>query len=359
MTESLASTFPVVTDRRGSLCIIRMNRPKALNALNIELIQELTGAIKQAIADDSVQTIWLESTTEKAFCAGGDIKALYQALADGDANAQRETGYRYFLAEYQLDALIEHCPKPIVAWGDGLVMGGGWGLLAGADLRLVTGKTRMAMPELQIGLFPDVGAAHFLQCPDWRIGTVLGMSGLHLSGDDALALGYADASLSGEEAVTLRRQLAEGMALTSWTRPPESEAIGALRQQWLQAADELPEPNLADWMRHIRTSDFKPFRQAVEQWQSGSSLTVALTWIHFKRLRHASRTEALSQDLVVGANACTEREFAEGVRALLIDKDKQPNWLYPSVESVPYSLIERFYRPLPFNTEAIEPEFDD
>lgn len=353
MTESSRSTELVQIDRQGRLCVLRMNRPDALNALNLDLIESLTRAIETALADDSVQTLWLESTSARSFCAGGDVKALARALAAGDPDAQRETGYRYFLAEYRLDALIEHCPKPIVAWGEGLVMGGGWGLLAGADLKLVTADARFAMPELQIGLFPDVGAAHFLQKPDWRAGTLLGITGLHLSGLDAAALGYVDAVLEPPEAGDLKARLADGMAVEDWTAPAPPERVATLGRDWRAALDHLPAPNLADWVAHLRHCDFEPFRQAVKLWRTGSALSLALTWHHFKRLRRADRVTALSQDLIVGANACSEKEFAEGVRALLVDKDKQPNWLYPNIESVPFTLIERFYRPLPFATEAI------
>lgn len=356
MTDASDRPHPVLVDRRGALCVLRMNRPRALNALNLELIEALTDAIKDAVADDSVKTLWLESSSEKAFCAGGDVKALYQGLAGADASAQRLTGYRYFLAEYRLDALIEHCPKPIVAWGDGLVMGGGWGLFAGADLRLVGERTRLAMPELQIGLFPDVGAAHFLQRPDWRIGTVLGISGVHLSAPEAVALGYADALTTAEQTAVLRRRLEAGEAPEACLPHPRPESAEDIRAAWHDAVDALPPPNLVQWMAHIGRSEFEPFHRAREQWQTGSALSIALTWVHFRRLREAGRTQALAEDLVVGANACGEREFCEGVRALLVDKDKSPQWQYRSVENVPYNLIERFYRPLPFEVERIGPE---
>ncbi|MCH8531684.1 MAG: enoyl-CoA hydratase/isomerase family protein [Saccharospirillum sp.] len=354
MTDT--STPPVlISERRGALQLLRLNRPRALNALNLELIEALRHAVEQALEDDSIQTLWLESTEQKAFCAGGDIKAVAAALANKTADQQRQEGYRYFLAEYHLDALLANCPKPLVVWAPGLVMGGGWGLFAGGHKRLLSPTSLMAMPELSIGLFPDVGAAHFLQQPDWRLGTLIGISGIRLSAPEAVALGYADALIEDEASIeTLKHHLAEGQALSEWQAPP-LEQKEDIQNTWNTALNSLPEANLADWMQHIQQHDFAPFQQAADHWKTGSMLSVTLTWHHFRKLRNATRVQVLEQDLIVGAHACSEREFAEGVRALLIDKDKNPQWLYPTIESVPFNLIERFYRPLPFETEAVWP----
>ena len=344
----------VQTEQRQALMILRINRPLALNALNLELIEALTTALQQAFDDPSVRSIWLESALEKAFCAGGDVKALVSALAHLNADEQRRLGHRYFAAEYRLDAMIEHSPKPIVAYGRGLVMGGGWGLFAGADLRLVDASSRFAMPELQIGLFPDVGAGHFLQRPHWRAGTLIGISGMHLNSQDVLALGYAHAQLEATDLERLQSELANGRLPGELTLDEPGDAVKAQGDTWLSALESLGEPILSDWMAAVRASDFAPFKAAAAQWQTASSLSIAHSWYHFKRLRDASRLAALQTDLVVASNLCSEPEFAEGVRALLIDKDKQPKWLYPAVENVPFNLIERFYQPLPFETAAIE-----
>jgi len=338
---------PLHSEQQGSLRVVSLHRPQALNALNLNLIQALDEALTDAFADDTVATIWLQSTDAKAFCAGGDVKALYQTVVNQEADVQRAEAMRYFSAEYQLDAKIEHSPKPIVVWGRGLVMGGGWGLFSGGNLTLVDASARFAMPELQIGLFPDVGAAHFLQKPDWRAGTVIGCSGIHLTSDDVVALGYADACIGEAEANDLKDWLATGGELAAWQVPALTPTISQHRDSWQSALDALPAPSLSDWMAYLHASDFEPFRQASRQWQTGSSLSVALTWHHFRRLRGASRVDVLNQDLMVGAHAAAEREFLEGVRALLIDKDKTPAWLYPSVISVPINLIDRFYRPIP------------
>lgn len=345
MTETPVS--PLQTEQEGALRVISLHRPQALNALDLSLIEALDAALTDAFADETVSSIWLQSSQARAFCAGGDVKALYQASVNQPADVQRAEAVRYFAAEYQLDAKIEHSPKPIVIWGRGLVMGGGWGLFAGGDLKLVDAEARFAMPELQIGLFPDVGAAHFLQKPDWRAGTLIGCSGIHLTASDVVALGYADLCVDESRAVDLKHWLASGNTLADLpTDDAEDETVRQSREGWQAALDTLPEPSLSDWMAQVSRSEFEPFKQAARQWQSGSALSVALTWHHFRRLRGASRVEVLNQDLMVGAHAVAEREFLEGVRALLVDKDKSPAWLYPSVISVPINLIDRFYRPI-------------
>ncbi len=345
MTQT--SVSPLQIEQQGALRVISLHRPQALNALDLRLIQALDAALTDAFTDDAVASIWLQSTQARAFCAGGDVKALYQAAFNQPADVQRAEALRYFAAEYQLDAKIEHSPKPIVTWGRGLVMGGGWGLFAGGNLKLVDADARFAMPELQIGLFPAVGAAHFLQKPDWRAGTLIGCSGIHLTADDVVALGYAD--LCADEVIVtgLKRWLAKGSNLADLkVIEPDTDSVLRCREDWQTALDTLPEPSLSDWMAQVTRSEFEPFKQAARQWESGSALSVALTWHHFRRLRGASRVEALNQDLMVGAHAVAEREFLEGVRALLVDKDKSPAWLYPSVISVPINLIDRFYRPI-------------
>lgn len=350
----MTNTTLVQTERRQALMLIYLNRPQALNALDAELIAALTQALKEALDDPQVRSIWLGSAVDKAFCAGGDVKALVSAVAGRPAQEQRRIGHRYFAAEYQLDALIQHSPKPIVAYGRGLVMGGGWGLFAGADLRLVDASSRFAMPELQIGLFPDVGAAHFLQQPDWRAGTLIGISGIHLNAQDVVALGYAHAEVDADQIAAFQDALAEGQWPSQLSWPSPAAEVIDHRQAWQSALDSLGDPRLSDWMAQVRRSDFAPFQAAAAQWQTASALSVAHCWYHFKRLRQASRLEALRADLVVASNLCSEPEFAEGVRALLIDKDKQPKWLYPEVDTVPFNLIERFYQPLPFEPASID-----
>ncbi|WP_108124515.1 enoyl-CoA hydratase/isomerase family protein [Saccharospirillum mangrovi] len=355
----MTNTDLVQVQRRQALTILRLNRPLALNALNLELIEVLTKALQQAFDDPEVRSIWLESAVEKAFCAGGDVKALVSALAHLNAEEQRRLGHRYFAAEYRLDAMIEHSPKPIVALGRGLVMGGGWGLFAGANVRLVDASSRFSMPELQIGLFPDVGAGHFLQKHHWRAGTLIGISGIHLTHDDVLALDYAHAQVGAEDVALLQAELASGKLPAELTLSPADARILEHRDAWLSALESLGEPVLSDWIAQVQASDFEPFKAAAVQWQTASSLSIAHTWHHFKRLREASRLTALQTDLVVASNLCSEPEFTEGVRALLIDKDKQPKWLYPAVENVPFNLIERFYQPLPFETARIEAPVQD
>ncbi|MDX1344240.1 MAG: enoyl-CoA hydratase/isomerase family protein, partial [Reinekea sp.] len=175
------TTQTIKTSHTDSLLIIQLDRPAALNALNLDMLKQLKTILVDAFADDQVNSIWLESSTEKAFCAGGDVKALVQDIDQHALAIERSAiGKTYFSLEYGIDLLIEQSPKPIVAYAQGITFGGGWGLFAGANLRLAGPGARFSMPEIQIGFYPDVGAANFLQKTDWKIGTFVGLSGVVL-----------------------------------------------------------------------------------------------------------------------------------------------------------------------------------
>ncbi len=332
------TTQTIKTSHTGSLLIIQLDRPAALNALNLDMLKQLKTILVDAFADDQVNSIWLESSTEKAFCAGGDVKALVQDIDQHALAIERSAiGKTYFSLEYGIDLLIEQSPKPIVVYAQGITFGGGWGLFAGANLRLAGPGARFSMPEIQIGFYPDVGAANFLQKTDWKIGTFVGLSGVVLSAKEAMALDYVDSLVTTDYADTLKQQLAEGIDVIELDIDSAEPGIDDIHDHWHEAMALLPDDAaLNDWINIAEQHpEFEPFMRAEQNWQTGSPWSVAFTWHYFQRLRHASRAKALELDTKVGAFFCTHDDFYEGVHAKLIDKNRSPNWLYPHVESVP------------------------
>jgi len=337
MTEQLLNI-----SKSGALCTIGLNRPKVLNALSFELLVQLKAALVEAFADADIKSIWLESTSQRAFCSGGDVKALIVELESLTLDLEKSNvGKKYFELEYGVDLLIEQSPKPIIAFSEGLTYGGGWGLFAGANLKLCTDKASFAMPEIQIGFYPDVGAAQFLQHADWKVGTFLAISGIPILAKEAMALDYVDDIISQDYAQILKQQLSRGIESTELDIASADTDVDDVHEHWQKAMSLLPETGaLNDWIsiaeEHV---SFEPFKRAEKAWETGSSWSMAFAWNYFRACREMSRAKVLERDVSVGAFACAHPEFSEGVQAKLIKKEGQPNWLYPHVESVPLAEI--------------------
>ncbi|GAB2804382.1 enoyl-CoA hydratase/isomerase family protein [Halomonas shantousis] len=355
------STLPVLFDELparegGYIGVATLNAPRSLNALSLEMIQTLHARLEAWAADRSIACVWLEGAGDKAFCAGGDIVSLYRAMTEysGGESAFAET---YFTAEYQLDHYLHCYPKPLIVWGDGIVMGGGLGLMAGGNQRIATETTRMAMPEISIGLYPDVGASWFLSRMPTGIGLYLGLTGAQFNGRDAIALGLADRLIPGERRNAVLSALEEADL-----RHPEAKVRHVLAE--FEAREAMPEgqvmpridvlqaltdgSDVATVVRRILadTRDDAWLTANRERLAAGCPTTAHLVWHMQKRHRHSRLACAFRDELNLSVQCCRHTELAEGVRALLIDKDKAPHWAYPDVASVTASYIDGFFLPL-------------
>lgn len=336
----------VLLHKQGALAEIRLNRPKALNALSLDMIRDMRTKLQDAFADPAIKSIWLGTTNERSFCAGGDVKALVENLIPVESeDERRRIGEIYFNEEYQLDLLIETSPKPIVVYGQGLIYGGGWGLFAGANLRLASANAQLCMPETQIGFFADVGAAAYLQKNDWKAGTFLALTGLAISADEALALDYLDGIIPPDYAETLKQQLIDGIDVTELAidaSPDASELI----TDWNNVLALLPDDaTLSDWVSIIERESAPVFLRAVSSMATGSPWSTAFTWHYFQRCRALSRDVVLQGEAAVGSRFCLEPDFLEGVRSKLIDKSGEPTWRHTHVESVAIDELDRILNP--------------
>ncbi|UOO93682.1 enoyl-CoA hydratase/isomerase family protein [Vitreoscilla stercoraria] len=348
----LFSTIP--TSHNQFIAIATLNRPKALNAQNTALIIQLRQQLETWQNDDSIAMIWLDGSGDKAFCAGGDIRELRQGVVDALNEQQaHEHVHEFFAAEYYLCEYLSRYPKPVVCWASGIVMGGGMGLANAASHTIVTETTMMAMPEISIGLYPDAGGTWFLQKFPFGSGRFLGLTGARFNGRDALLGNLAAYSRPSDS----RQETLEALIAADWSMPAHQVVRQTLNP--LQAA-ALPESqilaNHAVLQEIVSQATFQDaltilahnhadnnwLAQAHENTQNGCPTSMGLIWRLMEDLKHASLAECIEQELIVSQQCCTRPDFLEGVRALLIDKDKNPQWV-KSIAQVNRAWLDTFF----------------
>lgn len=338
----------LIACREGAAGILRLNRPKAINALTLEMTREIVAALDEFEADPGVSLVLLEGAGERGLCAGGDIRGLYES-----AKAGGDLGPVFWREEYILNARIPEYPKPYVAYMDGLVMGGGVGLSAHSAHRIVTEKTRMAMPEVGLGFFPDVGGTWLLSRAPGEIGTYFALTGQNMSGADAVYAGAADVLIETKNWPTLRDALtnaplkaisADVRAILATYTVAESQApVAAHRAQIDKAfAHDTVEAIVA-----ALEEDGSDFARATLKALSEKSPTALKVTLEL--LRRARKSKSLKECLVREYNSAlavfTSAEFVEGVRAAIIDKDRNPKWSPPRIEDVTPDIVERYFAP--------------
>jgi len=322
--------------------IATLNQPKLLNGLSLEMTRLLHQQLEQWVSDDSVVAVILKGAGEKAFCAGGDLHGLYRAMQANQGQSAREnqTVCDFFAEEYALDYSIHTYPKPIVCWGDGIVMGGGMGLMAGASHRVVTETSRLAMPEISIGLFPDVGGSWLLSRAPGRTGAFLGLTGASLDAADAIFAGMADHAVCQDQWDTLLTAISEQtwhnryadfqtMTDVLLTLSSPTLAPGPLRQhfdliQTTCQGYELEE--IAKRVSALADHEDPWLARAGKTYQAGCPATARLAWLLWRCARQLSLAEVFQVEWGVAIECAAQGNFQEGIRAMLIDKDRQPQW---------------------------------
>lgn len=339
--------------------IARLNSEKSLNALSLPMIRLLQPQLKAWAEDDSIACVWLEGAGEKAFCAGGDIVAMYNAMRAHPGEPVAEVA-DFFGQEYRLDYAIHTYPKPFVVWGDGIVMGGGMGLMNGASHRIVTERSLLAMPEITIGLYPDVGATHFLNQMPKGCGLFLGLTGAHMNASDALFLKLADHFVAS----SAKQQVLEALAEVSWgdtaslNRQKVSDVLAAQGEadSKLRPAGQV-EPNHALIQALTDDEDIAVVTQAItgletdDKWLAraaktlahGCPMTAHIVWNQLHVGKDLQLADCFRLEATLSVQCAARGDFAEGVRALLIDKDKQPQWQHASVAEVPAEEVDAFF----------------
>jgi enoyl-CoA hydratase/carnithine racemase len=339
--------------------VATLNSEKSLNALSLPMIQLMQPKLKQWADDDAIACVFFQGAGEKAFCAGGDIVAMYKAMQAKPGVLVDEVA-DFFSQEYRLDYAIHTFPKPIVLWGHGIVMGGGMGLMNGASHRIVTERSLLAMPEVTIGLYPDVGATHFLnQMPD-GCGLFLGITGAHMNAADALYLKLADhfiASTSKDDVLAGLRDVKwgdtaglnqqkvtdvlNGVSLRDSSHRPAGQVEGHQRLiKKLTAGADIESVVAA--IVNDKTDD-KWLAKARQTLAAGCPMTAHIVWNQLQHGTDLSLADCFRLELTLSVQCAMRGDFAEGIRALLIDKDKQPKWQHASVAEVSAEEVDGFF----------------
>jgi enoyl-CoA hydratase/carnithine racemase len=342
----------VLSETRNHIAFITLNRPSALNALSLEMIVLLRTLLTQHAADPDVYLVLIRGAGEKAFCAGGDIRALYHSFKNAGS-----LHHEFFAAEYPLDFLLYSYPKPYAVLMDGITMGGGMGIAQGSRLRIVGERTRIAMPEVAIGFFPDVGASYFLSRLPGQLGIYLALTGVQIRAADALYCQLADFYLPPAAIASLTDELSD----LTWRNDPTADIRGFFHAR---AAAAIPAPALAKLRERIDGHFSHPTvpailasldterrgehadwaRETAQLMRSRSPTMLSVTLRQLQRGAALNLAACFRMELGMAAQSFEQGDFLEGVRAVLIDKDNAPRWQPSRIEEVTDEMVNAFFR---------------
>jgi enoyl-CoA hydratase len=346
MTDAAVAEGDLIARKEGSAGIIRLNRPKAINAVTLEMFHDIDKALDVFEADPTIAVILLEGAGERGLCAGGDIRALWES-----SKVRGDLGKILWRDEYILNARIKKVPKPYVAFMDGIVMGGGVGLSAHASHRVVTDKTKLAMPEVGLGFFPDVGGTWLLSHSPGEIGTYFGLTGQTMNGPDAIHAKFADAVVPSAKLPALREALtkvapgatsADVRKLIDGFSTGEKAGPVAAQQATIDAlfAHDRMEDIVAALQRD--GSEFAQTTLKTLNEKSPRGMVVTLKLLRLARTA-SSLEECLVREYRAALEVFASDDFREGVRAAVIDKDRNPKWAPPRIEDVTPDMVAPYF----------------
>ncbi len=343
----------------GKIGVIKLNSEKTLNSLTLSMVKGMSSQLSQWEDDQDIAIIILMGSGDKAFCAGGDVQELYKSAVSTPGGPCIQ-GEAFFQQEYQLNYQLHTYSKPVICLGNGIVMGGGLGLMAGASHRIATESTRIAMPEISIGLFPDVGGTYFLNQMPYNLGVFFALTGASINARDALYTKLADYVIPWSAHSELLQNLQKVDWLPSDNHTLVDEQIDAisikekslkqLMTSEIQTHHALLESiclhqSLAEVLFEISqyNEEDRWFNKAQSAIKHGSPLSSVLIYEQLRRHRHSNLETVFLSEFQLATNIIRYPEFAEGVRALLIDKDKSPNWTFKHFSEIPCSSLEQFF----------------
>lgn len=344
---------------------IQLNKPKSLNALDFDMVKAMLAQLRQWRNDNSIAAVFIDSSIDKAFCAGGDIVGMYNAMSEEVKSCPGNLPdfmTEFFAAEYSLDYCLYTYPKPIIAWGSGIIMGGGLGVFSGSHFKIVSETARVAMPEISIGLFPDVGASYFLNRMPKGIGKFLGLTAASINAQDCIDIGLASHLILNQDKRKFLNQIQSLEHIDNQSIGKVCDAIQINDRSKLSVPNIQPLFNklavlddlhnlddIEDYLRKIAQDENLPANQhsylqkALDNYCYGSPITAKLVIEQLKRGSELKLADCFRMELNIAYCCSVNGEFQEGVRALLIDKDKSPKWQYQSHKDIPDSVIDKHF----------------
>ena len=326
----------------GGVGFVTLNRPKAINSLNQSMVDGLRAVLTAWEHDDAINAVVLSGAGERGLCAGGDVVAIYHSARADGAEARR-----FWHDEYLMNGQIGRFPKKYVALMDGIVMGGGVGVGAHANTRVVTETSKVAMPEVGIGFIPDVGGAYLLSRAPGSLGLHAALTGAPFSGADAIALGFADHFVPHDKLDALRQAIAadgvDSAIAAHAVEPPGSQL--AAQRDWID--DCYAGDTVADIVAALRGHDAGPANDAADLIATRSPIALSVT---LEAVRRAAKLETLedvlAQDYRVSSASLRSHDLVEGIRAQLVDKDRNPKWSPASLSQVSAADVEAYFAPV-------------
>ncbi len=349
-----SATDQVLAEVRNHIGHLTLNRPAGLNALTLDMVRSLQRHLDQWAQDPQVHAVMLRGEGPKGFCAGGDIRSLHDSYKAGERLHED-----FFVEEYALDLCIHRYRKPVLVLMDGFTLGGGMGLAQGCDLRIVTERSRLGMPEVGIGYFPDVGGSYFLPRVPGELGIYLGVSGNQVKAADALHCGLADWYVDSEKLAALD----DGLDRLTFGANPLKDLQGLLAKLGTQTLADAPLatlrpvidhffalpdlPSIIEQLRAVTIGDSRQWAlDTADLLETRSPLAMAVTLELLRRGRHLALEDCFAMELHIDRQWFAHGDIIEGVRALIVDKDKQPRWNPPTLAGLTAQRVDQFFEGL-------------
>ncbi len=343
-----ASEDSVLLRTSGRTAYVTLNRPAVINALNHRMVLRLDEALRGFAADPEVSAVLVAGAGERGLCAGGDIRAVHADATEGDGSAAAA----FWRDEYRLNAFIAGYPKPYVVLMDGIVMGGGVGVSAHGDVRIVTERSRIAMPETGIGFVPDVGGTFLLSRAPGELGTHLALTGGAIGAADALLCGLADHYIPADRLARFADALADEpveAVLPAFAAEPPEPGVLAGQREWIDAC--YAADTVEEILERLEKTEDPAAREAARTLLQKSPTSMKITLEAVRRARGLDVLEpVIEQEYRVSCNAVRLPDLAEGIRAQIIDKDRRPRWNPATLAEVAPQVVEACFAPTRFGT---------